>query len=387
METKKRAILVLHRRAGKAQPLSAKVLTPNGFTTMGKIKKGDEILTPKGTTAKVIEVFPQPKQQIYKITLQDGSQTRATAEHLWKVSFSNRRRKDGIFNTLYLKEFLERENKKRIKIKSRPLIDSINPNINFGNNKNISLHPYFIGLLIGDGSYSSDSVRFTTEDTEIINWMKSAGLQVKHISGYDYRIISAISEIKKLGIQGQRSHEKEIPEQYLKADRESRLELLKGLMDTDGYQSNRNYAEYCTTSKKLSEQVAYLCRSLGMNATISKPQKTTYLYNGEKKDGKLKYRIHIRPNQNIFKLKRKLNSQHEYRFENRKAIIKIEEDGFEKAQCILIDDKNHLYITDDFIVTHNTTAIVNQLQKDALITPESKYAYICPTYKQAKAVA
>jgi hypothetical protein len=74
-------------------------------------------------------------------------------------------------------------------------------------------------------------------------------LQVKHISGYDYRIISAISEIKKLGIQGQRSHEKEIPEQYLKADRESRLELLKGLMDTDGYQSDRNYAEYCTTSK------------------------------------------------------------------------------------------------------------------------------------------
>lgn len=210
METKKRAILVLHRRAGKAQPLSAKVLTPSGFTTMGKIKKGDEILTPKGTIAKVAEVFPQPKQQIYKITLQDGSQTRATAEHLWKVSFANRRRKDGVYNTLYLKQFLERESNKTLKNKSRPLLDSVSPNLNFEHNK------------------------------------------FEH---------------------------------------------------------------------------------------------------------------------------------------NRKAIVAIEEDGVEPAQCILIDDPDHLYITDDFIVTHNTTAIVNQLQKDALITPESKYAYICPTYKQAKAVA
>jgi hypothetical protein len=82
METKKRAILVLHRRAGKAQPLSAKVLTPKGFIKMGDIKIDQEVLTPKGTTAKVIGIFPQPKQQIYKVTLQDGSQTRATGEHL-----------------------------------------------------------------------------------------------------------------------------------------------------------------------------------------------------------------------------------------------------------------------------------------------------------------
>jgi hypothetical protein len=82
-----------------------------------------------------------------------------------------------------------------------------------------------------------------------------------------------------------------------------------------------------------------------------------------------------------------LNFEHNKFEHNRKAIVAIEEDGVEPAQCILIDDPDHLYITDDFIVTHNTTAIVNQLQKDALITPESKYAYICPTYKQAKAVA
>jgi len=74
--------LVLHRRAGKAQPLSAKVLTPNGLVFMGDIKLNDTVLTPKGTKAKVIGIFPQPKQQIYKIILQDGSQTRATAEHL-----------------------------------------------------------------------------------------------------------------------------------------------------------------------------------------------------------------------------------------------------------------------------------------------------------------
>ena len=169
METKKRAILVLHRRAGKAQPLTAKVLTPIGFITMGEVKVGQEVLTPKGTTAKVTGVFPQPKQQIYRITLQDGSQTRSTGEHLWKISFANRRRSDGIYNTLYLKEFLERESKRKLKNKSRPLIDSISPELDFGVNKDILLHPYLLGLLIGDGGYSQDSVRFSTGDQEIID--------------------------------------------------------------------------------------------------------------------------------------------------------------------------------------------------------------------------
>jgi len=191
IEQKKRAILVLHRRAGKAQPLSAKVLTPNGLVFMGDIKLNDTVLTPKGTKAKVIGIFPQPKQQIYKIILQDGSQTRATAEHLWKIYFAN---KCEILNTLCLKTLLEQ----KIKIFIDTAIDFI-------------------------------------------------------------------------------------------------------------------------------------------------------LY--------------------------------------KKEIIKIEEDGFEVAQCILIDDPDHLYITDDFIVTHNTTAIVNQLQKDAMLVPDSQYAYICPYKDQAKRVA
>jgi len=387
MDTKKRAILVLHRRAGKAQPLSAKVLTSSGFIKMGDIKMGQEVLTPKGTTAKVIGIFPQPKQQIYKITLQDGSQTRATGEHLWKVSFANRRRKDGVFNTLYLKEFLERENKRTIRLKSRPLIDSISPELDFGINKNLIIHPYLLGLLIGDGNYSKDSARISTKDKEIIEWIRSNGYKIGYHKDLDYNLPGIISILNKLGLQGQKSNSKIIPQQYLDSNREIRLELLKGLMDTDGYQSDRNYAEYCSVSKQLIEQVAFLCRSLGMNATISNPQKTTFTYKGEKKNGQDKYRLHIRPNQNIFKLKRKLDSQHKYRFDNRKAIIKIEEDGFEVAQCITINDEDHLYITDDFIVTHNSVAIANQLQKDALRIEESKYAYICPTYKQAKAVA
>jgi phage terminase large subunit len=387
MEQKKRAILVLHRRAGKAQPLSAKVLTPTGFITMGEVKVGQEVLTPKGTTTKVIGVFPQPKQQIYKITLQDGSETRATAEHLWKISFANRRRKDGVYNTLYLKEFLEKESKKTLKNKSRPLIDSISPQLNFGKNKNLLLNPYLLGLLIGDGTYSCESVRFSTADKEIVDWL-TKNYKLGFHKNFDYTMPGIISIIKKLGLQGQKSNNKTIPKQYLEADREVRLSLLKGLMDTDGYQDKRkNSAEYCSISKELVNQVAYLCRSLGMNATVSSPQKTTFTYKGEKKQGQMKYRVHIRPNQTIFNLKRKQNIQKDYRFENRKAIVKIEEDGFEVAQCIMIDDIDHLYITDDFIVTHNTTAIVNQLQKDAMLVPNSQYAYICPFKDQAKRVA
>jgi hypothetical protein len=70
---------------GHAQPLTAKVLTPSGFKLMGDIHVGDEVITIDGSATKVTDVFPQGKRPIYRVVLSDGSETRATADHLWAV--------------------------------------------------------------------------------------------------------------------------------------------------------------------------------------------------------------------------------------------------------------------------------------------------------------
>jgi len=76
--------------SGKAQPLDALVLTPNGWVTMGEIRRGDVVSTPDGKRAKVLEIFPQGVKEIFRLTLSSGRSTRCCAEHLWRVRMENK---------------------------------------------------------------------------------------------------------------------------------------------------------------------------------------------------------------------------------------------------------------------------------------------------------
>jgi replicative DNA helicase len=94
---------------GKAQPLHSKLLTPNGWTTMGEIKVGDMVVSEDGNPTKVIGVYPQGVRPIYNIRTTKGN-TNACLEHLWKViingSFST-----TIKTTSELIELIEKGNK------------------------------------------------------------------------------------------------------------------------------------------------------------------------------------------------------------------------------------------------------------------------------------
>lgn len=84
---------------GKAQPLTAKIKIPGGWTTMGDIQVGDKVTSPDGNTANVVGLFPQGIKQTYAITLYDGRTTLACAEHLWEIFLDN---KPAVINTLEL---------------------------------------------------------------------------------------------------------------------------------------------------------------------------------------------------------------------------------------------------------------------------------------------
>ena len=80
-------ITVLRGQAGsgKAQPLSARVLTPNGYVRMGDLDVGDYISTPAGGKAAILGIYPQGIKDVYKITFSDKSTTYACLDHLWAV--------------------------------------------------------------------------------------------------------------------------------------------------------------------------------------------------------------------------------------------------------------------------------------------------------------
>lgn len=356
----------------KCQPLYSKILTPNGFITMGDVKVGTKVISGTGNEATVLSVSPRKKRPIYEVTFDDGSKTRCSDNHLWTVQTRDDRRrknKDGSekYRTIELSQMLNNykvENGKRCNYS----IDYV-PKIDF-KEKKFTIHPYIMGVLLGDGGLSQGTPIISTTDTELlekVNCFLPKGYSMKHkdrcdfmVNGHEGNNTKAGSlitkELKKYGLHGKTSIDKFIPKEYLNASYEQRLWLLRGLMDTDG-SASKSYCSYATISKKLAEDVCELVHSLGGYASKNR-RKAGYRKNGK----------YIRCNDcfeliiefssemdEIFALERKKSIYKPKRKVIKRFITNIAFVGEEECQCIYINDESHLYITDDYIITHNTT--------------------------------
>lgn len=355
--------------AGKAQPLTAKVLTPKGWKNMGDVTVGSQVTTPAGISATVLGVFPQPNQQIYKVTFHDGSSTRVTGEHLWKVHAPTRlyasRTTEQIKTTNEIAAFIE---SKLYGNMSVPVCQPIEM-VDVGP---LPVHPYVLGALLGDGCLRVDHQLITSADDHIVDAMRrhlTGVCEVTHVSNYDYKMTHADWNsqfnsanllrvgLSQLGLLGSKSSTKFIPPMYKDSSISTRTSVIQGLMDTDGFVSKKGQVEYYTTSHQMALDVQYMCRSLGFVSCL-RSRKTSYQYKGELKQGQECFTVSVAgPNIiNLFTLPRK-RERCAIRSPSKlysRRIVKIEPDGCELAQCILIDDPEHLYVTDDFIVTHNT---------------------------------
>ncbi|RLA58348.1 MAG: hypothetical protein DRQ89_15470, partial [Epsilonproteobacteria bacterium] len=368
--------------SGKAQPLNAKVLTPTGWALMGEIQVGDEVLTPQGDVEKVVAVHPQGVKPIYGITFTDGSYTECCDEHQWKVQSTNdrmhaSRHARGLGHMSghgYRIAFWRQKSLKQIR--DNPLRYGGNSThkfhnyiplvqqLNFVESSSMPLDPYVMGALLGDGSFRTAAPGFTSEDAFII---KKVGqhlptgcfLRLSNKIGYciDYRIYGGRKnrvrkELKNLGLWELYSHTKFIPDLYLWGSYEQRLSLLQGLMDTDGTAVTAGSGVYNTSSTQLAHGVQHLVRSLGGRASIS--ERTAPL----KKGNRLAYNVHIGlpigicPFTLPYKVKMFEGCKHQH---PHRAIKNVEYKGRKEAQCITISGDDGLYLTDDFIVTHNSS--------------------------------
>lgn len=398
-------IIFLSGPAGtsKAQPNDAQILTPEGWELMENIKEGDYVYAINGKPTRVLSVHPQGIKDIYKISFSDGTSTECTKDHLWLTKTYNER--------TYLKNF-ENRNKRR-KAKNRPeyehkdskyintcingsvkTLEEIMNSIDVGTGKKphknhtiplISqplefekkehiISPYIMGILLGDGCLRTQ-VMFTTADEEILEKIKKEipeSMEVVNAYNIDYRLVSKnrdkknlfLNEIRRMNLAGTYSDTKFIPHEYLFDSAENRLELLKGLMDSDGFvavrarSSKTNLIGFGTASKQLAEGVRFLVESLGGVATCTR-QKTFFTYKGRNKQGKSSYQLFLNIPINPFYIARKsLMFKERVKYFPSRYISSVEYVGQKPAQCLLVEDPNHLYLTNNCIVTHNTILAV-----------------------------
>ena len=365
---------------GKAALLDSKICTPFGFKELRNIKVGDKITDPNtGGVQEVVWLHPIEQHHYYRIHFIDGTFFDCSEGHLWQCHQSRKKSKrakkygistDTVWPTKKIFDWYER--KKTGMYDGCNLIIPLTVPIQFTVNTKLKIDPYILGALIGDGylgsaAGNSSSVQFATMDDEIRDRFIACGYDMssrnQDAGNKAWRYYIKNSELTKslrdYNLASCNSQTVFIPQQYKYASIENRIKLMQGLIDTDGYVDSRGHIVYSTTSPQLAEDVAFVVRSLGGVATITRSSA------GYKKDGEFiecndAYDIQIRTKMNpeLCGLSRK-KERAKYEFnggasELGKRIVDVEYIGIKEGRCISVDDPSGLYVVDDFTVTHNS---------------------------------
>lgn len=377
-------------RSGKCMAKDTPIIMFDGSVKkVQNVKVGDLLMGPDSTPRNVVSLG-RGREIMYKITPERGESFTCNASHILPLkrtadsSRQKRIRKDG---SIYIKppryqgqEFINvsvreyvtwSETKKRHFRLWRP------DHIDFpSSTKTLSLDPYFLGLWLGDGHSSGPII--TTTDTEVIDYLqdfadKYIELTLKKVSvvnrAPDYSLTSGNTgqkvknpireELKTLNL----INNKHIPQIYKTSSKKDRLQLLAGLLDSDGHlHKNKHYFEITQKSKKLAEDIAFLARSLGFCVTIKECEKYC-TYKGEKRVGTY-YRISIIGHtQNIpTKIPRKQAVAKLKQNHFNRVAFKVEELGEDDYYGFTLDG-DHLFLLGDFTVSHNTaTAVARVIQ-------------------------
>ena len=350
----RRTIVLTARQAGKALPLDTPIATPNGWKTMAHIEPGDIIFDENGqetSVRSISKIFYN--HDCYKITFDDGSTVNADADHLWTVYKSSSRDKKSLNKTtkeLFDSGVLYEDTRGKVCSKWKiPLTKPVQYK-----KKDVLIDPYTLGVWLGDGESASGRICGLEED---INFYKSnIPYKFSHNHSPDKNLYTGTlyglsNSLRKLGIL----NNKRIPREYLFNDVSTRIALLQGLMDTDGWieKSGQNGICFSTKNIGLIDDVYELLTSLGLKVFRKKYENT----NSE--------RLYFHCSKEmfeVFKLPRKLDKQiaitESKEYVSHRYIRNIEKIDSVPTKCIEVSNESHLFLcSKHYIPTHNTTAV------------------------------
>jgi len=387
---------IASRGFGKMLKSDELIRVKNGWKKIKDISVGDMIYGGDGNLTKVVQKTDLQKNlKMYRLTLRDGRTIDACEDHQWKV-FSHKNKKWEVKKTKDMLDFKRSRKGKKSNGTEYLYALPINEALIHEKEKDIELHPYILGVLLGDGCLTQNRITFSSKDPEIVQRVNSLLPDGYYTSAYSDGITYGINcrdkepfykIIEKLGLLKTKSLTKFIPHDYLYNSYEKKLQLLQGLMDTDGYSNGQSVIEYYTISKQLSEDVLNLSRSLGIHC---KCQTKPSMYNGKKYNDC--YRITMYTKLNVFTLDRKLKYlQHTISKQGQSKYDKVFITNIEKIEnsegyCIMVDNHDNTYITKDYIVTHNSFLMALYCVLRCILVPGTKIVVVGAAFRQSKII-
>ncbi|HEY8739665.1 MAG TPA: replicative DNA helicase [Candidatus Dormibacteraeota bacterium] len=414
-------ILAARPSVGKALALDTPIPTPNGWSTMGALRVGDQVFDDRGRTCTVtMTTGVMHQRRCYEVTFSDGERITADEDHQWYVRTraARKRRGEGEILTTGAMAASVRASGGRANYS----ISTCGP-LQYPE-RDLPIDPYVLGAWLGDGN--THSAVITVGDPEVVAEIVGAGVpvtprivsggrtpQVGLSSGRGYatgakltaaevgeiraqraagRLLSAIATdfrtsmpnvsliangkswqdparkapiqvtLRALGVLGN----KHVPRTYQEASTAQRLALLQGLMDTDGTIDVRGHAEFTSTTRKLAQDVLELLRGLGLKPTFRIGRA---MLGGT--DRGPNYRVYFKPTVlPVFRIPRKLNRQLSTGVTascRHRTIEEIREVPSVPMRCIQVDSPSHLYLAGmACIATHNTSLALNIAQHVAV---------------------
>lgn len=332
--------------------------TPEGSITMSDVKVGDSIYGADGNLTKVLDKIDVGVKPLYRLTLRNGNYVDACGDHLWEVKnkLSSKSRIEIKTTEELLSDYLKNGTRSRYSIrKACPIKFPF---------KEVGIDPYWLGLWLGDGDKRSTCI--TTIDDEIMDYVekyshklnllfKKKLLVEKHRKTPTYRVSMVkpngspnviINQLRELNVL----RNKHIPDIYKFNSVDVRLSVLQGLIDTDGTVCEKGRVDLTLGNKRLFDDTLWLIESLGIAA--SKVNIRTI-------NGKDYYRVSFNTDLDVCRLSRKKGRRRaplsKKGISNLKwvSLVDITPIGDRQAYCIKVDNEDKLFVTNNFMVTHN----------------------------------
>lgn len=367
-------VIVAHRRFGKCCIKGTQIPTPKGFVNIEDISIGDTVFAHDGSKTKVVQTYSPGVRDIYEVVFDTDEKVYTDEDHIWYVEPE-------------LSKVTVRKNREEWKCGNEVTTLNIQKRLNEGENfyiplagkvsysaKKLPIDPFLFGYWLGNGASDNGHLYVCKGDEHILEGFYT----IKEDRGGHNRLYipKIVKHLKQLNVY----KNKHIPHVYIYSSVEQRIALLQGMMDSDGTVSSSRTCRFDNKNEKLIDDFLIIARSLGLKAT-----KKLYANRGEY------YCLFRKRDFDVFRLKRKNNKAFYSKRPIRRKIREINKLNIKKEVfCLAVDNNKHLYLcTKGYIPTHNTIFTINEMIDKALKNKKKnpQYAYIAPTYREAKRIA
>lgn len=364
-------IVLTGRQSGKALALDEKIPTPTGFKLMGELKAGDIIFDNTGNPTKVtFATDTMYNHKCYDMTFDNGEVIKCDADHLWVVEVKNKKITKTTEELISILETQQR-NKRSVRIQGHDGVEYPE--------QQLAIPPYLMGYWLGDGY--SDSGRISIADFDYLAFKNKTESYGESVSEFirDTRtphagrcgVVNLTARLNSLGLL----KNKQILDEYILSSKNQRIELIQGLMDSDGSVDKKGSCEFYNKNESIVDSVRVILSSLGVKST-----KRNKIIKGE-----VYYTVSYTTDKFVpVSLQRKVDriltpSQRNSRetYNNCYFIRSIVECDSVPVRCIKVDAPDSMFLASkSFIPTHNTTSLVSSILHYVLFNDDKTVALL-----------